>query len=88
MARYRDYASLHQPSQIGGVQHEEYVGTWLPEPVVAEYAASPRAKAEQAESLSIAFLAILETLSSTERAVYLLVELAALFSIRAASNLL
>ena len=65
------------PSEIKSVE------AWLPTVIT-----SPRANAEQAESLSIAFLAILETLSSTERAVYLLVELAAFFSIRAASNLL
>src|SRR5882757_8933059 len=56
------------------VQREEYVGSWLPEPIVAESAADPRENAEQAESLSIAFLVILETLSPTERAVYLLRE--------------
>jgi RNA polymerase sigma-70 factor, ECF subfamily len=56
-------------------QREEYVGVWLPEPIVADYdAANPRENAEQAESLSIAFLVILETLSPTERAVYLLKE--------------
>ncbi|HEY5792688.1 MAG TPA: RNA polymerase sigma-70 factor [Chthoniobacterales bacterium] len=57
------------------VQREKYVGAWLPEPIVADYAtANPRENAEQAESLSIAFLVILETLSPTERAVYLLKE--------------
>jgi RNA polymerase sigma-70 factor, ECF subfamily len=56
-------------------QREEYVGVWLPEPIVADYdAANPRENAEQAESLSIAFLVILETLSPTEGAVYLLKE--------------
>ena len=51
-------------------QREEYVGVWLPEPIVADYdAANPRENAEQAESLSIAFLVILETLSPTQRAV-------------------
>jgi RNA polymerase sigma-70 factor (ECF subfamily) len=60
--------------KLARVQREEYVGTWLPEPVVAEYATNPRDNAEQAESLSIAFLVILETLSPTERAVYLLKE--------------
>jgi len=56
------------------VQREEYVGVWLPEPLVAEGSPNPRENAEQAESLSIAFLVILETLSPTERAVYLLRE--------------
>src|SRR5258708_3924590 len=56
------------------VQREEYVGSWLPEPIVAESATDPRENAEQAESLSLAFLVVLETLSPTERAVYLLRE--------------
>jgi len=57
------------------MQREEYVGVWLPEPMVAEDSPNPREEAEQAESLSIAFLVILETLSPTERAVYLLREI-------------
>ncbi|HKB91148.1 MAG TPA: RNA polymerase sigma factor SigJ, partial [Opitutaceae bacterium] len=56
------------------VQREEYVGPWLPEPIVAENMPDPRENAEQAESLSVAFLVILEALSPTERAVYLLRE--------------
>jgi RNA polymerase sigma-70 factor (ECF subfamily) len=60
--------------KLARVQREEYVGPWLPEPIVAENATDPRENAEQAESLSLAFLVILETLSPTERAVYLLRE--------------
>ncbi len=60
--------------KLARVQREEYVGVWLPEPVIAEYTANPRENVQQAESLSIAFLVILETLSPTERAVYLLKE--------------
>ncbi len=60
--------------KLARVQREEYVGPWLPEPIVAEDAVDPRENAEQAESLSMAFLVILETLSPTERAVYLLRE--------------
>jgi len=60
--------------KLARVQREEYVGPWLPEPIVAEEAADPLENAEQAESLSMAFLVILETLSPTERAVYLLRE--------------
>jgi len=60
--------------KLARVQREEYVGAWLPEPVVAEDTANPRENAQQAESLSIPFLVILETLSPTERAVYLLKE--------------
>ena len=44
-----------------------YAGPWLPEPVVVEEAA-----AEQADSLSLAFLVLLEELTPRERAAYLL----------------
>jgi RNA polymerase sigma-70 factor (ECF subfamily) len=53
-------------------QREEYVGTWFPEPVFTEQAATP--EPEQAESLSMAFMVLLENLSPTERAVFLLRE--------------
>lgn len=53
---------------------ESYVGPWLPEPVVhgAEPPDAPGDPAELAESLSLAFLLVLERLSPTERAAYLL----------------
>jgi len=51
------------------VRREQYVGEWLPEPLVADTA--PDA-AETADELSLAFLVVLETLSPTERAVFLL----------------
>jgi RNA polymerase sigma-70 factor (TIGR02957 family) len=52
--------------------HEEYVGEWLPEPLLT----SPDVAedAELAESVSIAMLTVLETLAPTERAVYVLRE--------------
>jgi RNA polymerase sigma-70 factor (ECF subfamily) len=56
------------------VRREEYVGPWLPEPLVDDESADPRRSAERTDSLSMAFLVILETLSPTERAVYLLRE--------------
>jgi RNA polymerase sigma-70 factor (ECF subfamily) len=56
------------------VQREHYVGPWLPEPLVEDESSNPRASAERKDSLSMAFLVILETLSPTERAVYLLRE--------------
>src|SRR5262249_31048862 len=46
---------------------ESYVGTWLPEPVVT--GPGPEQHAEMADSLSMAFLVVLESLSPTERAV-------------------
>jgi RNA polymerase sigma-70 factor (ECF subfamily) len=50
-------------------QREEYVGTWLPEPLVG---AAPRDPAALAEDLSIALLMTLERLSPLERAAFLL----------------
>jgi RNA polymerase sigma-70 factor (TIGR02957 family) len=52
------------------VRRESYVGAWLPEPVVSE--PGPEEHAEMADSLSMAFLVVLETLSPVERAVLLL----------------
>jgi RNA polymerase sigma-70 factor, ECF subfamily len=54
-------------------QRETYVGEWLPEPLLTDQrAVDPAAKAEQADSLSWAFLLLLERLSPVERAVFLL----------------
>ena len=53
-------------------QRESYVGPWLPEPLVTEYAPDPSEPVELAESLSMAFLVMLERLSPIERAVLLL----------------
>lgn len=53
-------------------QRESYVGPWLPEPILTSDAPSPSDRAEVADSLSIAFLALLERLTPRERAVYLL----------------
>ncbi|GAA5482596.1 RNA polymerase sigma-70 factor [Haloferula sargassicola] len=54
-------------------QREEYVGTWLPEPLLAETTA-PSTEADLADSLGIAFLLLLETLPPVDRAVFLLRE--------------
>ncbi len=56
------------------VRRESYVGTWLPEPVVADLHESPEQMAELSDSLSMAFLVLLESLSPVERAVFLLRE--------------
>ena len=53
-------------------QRETYVGPWLPEPLVTEHAPDPSEPVELAESLSMAFLVMLERLSPVERAVLLL----------------
>ena len=57
------------------VRRETYVGDWLPEPVVVPAGApGPEEHAELADSLSMAFLVLLETLSPVERAVFMLRE--------------
>jgi RNA polymerase sigma-70 factor (ECF subfamily) len=55
-------------------QRETYVGAWLPEPLVTETVPDASESVELAESLSMAFLMLLERLSPTERAVFLLRE--------------
>src|SRR5262245_35432436 len=56
------------------VRREQYVGPWLPEPLLTDHAADPAEHAETADSLSMAFLLLLEYLSPVERAVFLLRE--------------
>jgi RNA polymerase sigma-70 factor (TIGR02957 family) len=66
------------------VRREAYVGAWLPEPLVAGTGRAPAPHpaggpdpaehAELADSLSMAFLVMLESLSPLERAVFLLRE--------------
>jgi RNA polymerase sigma-70 factor (TIGR02957 family) len=51
-------------------RRETYVGPWLPEPLLTEPDASQ--EVELAESVSMAMLVVLETLSPMERAVFLL----------------
>jgi RNA polymerase sigma-70 factor (ECF subfamily) len=53
-------------------QREQYIGTWLPEPLLT--APSPSAIVGKQESISMAFLVLLEHLSPMERAVFLLRE--------------
>jgi RNA polymerase sigma-70 factor (TIGR02957 family) len=57
-----------------GVRRETYVGEWLPEPLVTSTDDDPARKAEMADSLSLAFLVLLETLSPEQRAAFLLRE--------------
>lgn len=61
------------------VRRESYSGIWLPEPVLTDTdsallrpTADPQAFAEVAESLSMAFLLVLDRLNPVERAVFLL----------------
>jgi RNA polymerase sigma-70 factor (ECF subfamily) len=54
------------------VRREEYVGEWLPEPLLVDPDPGPAAHAEMGDALSLAFLVLLENLSPIERAVFLL----------------
>ncbi|MGH2401210.1 MAG: RNA polymerase sigma-70 factor [Candidatus Limnocylindria bacterium] len=54
-------------------RREAYVGAWLPEPLLTDAGRDdPAAQVEQAESLSMAFLLLLQRLSPAERAAFLL----------------
>jgi hypothetical protein len=57
------------------VQRERYVGPWLPEPVFTQDGAlGPMESAEQRDAVSTALLVLLERLTPTERAVFVLRE--------------
>lgn len=59
-------------SQSARARRETYIGPWLPEPV--DTSADPYLGAEHGEALSFAVLLVLERLSPTERAAYILRE--------------
>ncbi|MFG3419085.1 RNA polymerase sigma-70 factor [Micromonospora sp. NPDC049460] len=56
------------------LRREEYVGQWLPEPLLADPYEDPERSAELADSVSMAALLLLERLSPLERAVFVLRE--------------
>jgi RNA polymerase sigma-70 factor (ECF subfamily) len=56
------------------VRREQYVGTWLPEPLLTDDEDDVVRQAETADSLSMGFLVLLESLTPVERAVFLLHE--------------
>ena len=60
--------------QSARVQREEYVGEWLPEPLLTDPNSDPFTTLKIDESLSMAFLVLLERLTPLERAVFLLHE--------------
>jgi RNA polymerase sigma-70 factor, ECF subfamily len=60
--------------QSARVQREEYVGQWLPEPIVTDSGSDPLGIIKVDESLSMAFLVMLERLTPVERGVFLLRE--------------
>jgi RNA polymerase sigma-70 factor (TIGR02957 family) len=53
-------------------RREHYVGEWLPEPIITDSTDDPARHAEMADSLSLAMLVLLESLSAEQRAVLLL----------------
>ncbi len=55
-------------------RRDQYVGPWLPEPWVESAQQDPASRLEMDETVSVAFLVLLETLSPVERAVLLLRE--------------
>ena len=54
------------------VRRERYIGEWLPEPIITDGHDDPARHAEAADSLSLAMLVLLESLSPEQRAVLLL----------------
>jgi RNA polymerase sigma-70 factor (ECF subfamily) len=60
--------------QSARVRRESYFGTWLPEPIITDAESEGARHAETADSLSMAFLVLLESLGPVERAVFLLRE--------------
>jgi RNA polymerase sigma-70 factor (ECF subfamily) len=57
------------------VRREQYVGPWLPEPLLGEQAQEIGGQADLEDALSMAFLVLLESLTPVERAVFLLREI-------------
>ncbi len=57
------------------VRRENYVGPWLPEPFIDEHAADPAERARIDDSVSVALMLALETLTPAERAAFLLHEI-------------
>jgi RNA polymerase sigma-70 factor (TIGR02957 family) len=56
------------------VRRESYVGEWLPEPLLDDVRSDPAGQAEISDSLSLAFLVLLEKLTPEQRAAFLLRE--------------
>jgi RNA polymerase sigma-70 factor (ECF subfamily) len=53
-------------------RREQYVGEWLPEPIITDAGDDPAQRAEMADSLSLAMLVLLESLSPEQRAALVL----------------
>jgi RNA polymerase sigma-70 factor (ECF subfamily) len=54
---------------------QEYIGLWLPEPILTSELSAPDAVLQNTESVTLAFLVLLEELSPEQRAVFLLKEI-------------
>jgi RNA polymerase sigma-70 factor, ECF subfamily len=54
------------------VERENYIGPWLPEPLIASASPTPEEELETASDLSMAFMVLLERLTPIERAAFLL----------------
>src|SRR5438045_3311127 len=54
------------------LRHEDYVGSWLPEPLVDETAEDPQHEAVLADSVGLALLVVLDTLTPAERLAFVL----------------
>ena len=54
------------------VRHEDYVGSWLPEPLVDDTAEDPEHEAVLADSVGLALLVVLDTLTPAERLAFVL----------------
>jgi RNA polymerase sigma-70 factor (ECF subfamily) len=61
--------------QSARARREQYVGDWLPEPIVTNSSSDPAQEAEMADSLSLALLVVLESLSPEQRASFVLHDL-------------
>jgi RNA polymerase sigma-70 factor, ECF subfamily len=61
--------------QSARVRREQYVGEWLPEPLVTDLGSQPSRTVQVDESVSMALLLLLERLTPVERAVFLLQEI-------------
>lgn len=55
-------------------KREEYIGPWLPEPLITDESQDPMRNIQMADSLSMAFMILLESLTPVERACFLLRE--------------
>jgi RNA polymerase sigma factor (sigma-70 family) len=63
---------IASPLRSARARREHYVGEWLPEPLITDGQDDPARHAETADSLSVAMLVLLESLSPEQRAVLLL----------------